>query len=160
MTDVNNNQRKSTLAFKQNYLSNHSLRMQKCLLSFILLSIILVGVIIGCFIWIIHLRTKYHIVNGQTINNDTIQYIRDIQIKDNEAIQIWAKKMKNILKKEFKTFKKICVENSLPSLEVTRVPVINNSYKIFFEEIACLEACYKCVEDFPLSTVSLSFILF
>src|SRR5690348_9023623 len=55
-----NNRRKSSLSLKQKQPSSLSSMAQKYSSLFVLLSIILLGVVIGCSIWIINLRMKYN----------------------------------------------------------------------------------------------------
>lgn len=118
---------------------------QKCLILFVLLSIILVGVVIGCCIWIINLRIQYKILNEHINSNGTIHYRRLSQTKDNEMIHGLTKKIKLVVVKELRNVKNLYLKNS----------DLRSGTK-FLEDLACLEACYTCVEDFPLDSVSLS----
>jgi len=142
---VVNNHRKASLPLEQKHLLKQSSMTHKCLLLFILLSIILVAVVIGCCIWIIHLRIKYKILNEKINSNGTIHYRRLNQTKDNEMIQGLTEKIKHVVIKELHNVKSLCLENADLRSETT-----------FFKNLACLEACYTCVEDFPLDSVSLS----
>jgi hypothetical protein len=54
---------------------------------------------------------KYNILNEHTKNNETIQYIRQSQTKENEKIQVFTKKIKDVLVEELHKLK-INVETS------------------------------------------------
>jgi len=60
-------------------------------------------------------------------------------------IQDVKKKIKRVVVKELRNVKSLCLENA----------DLRSGTK-FFENLACLEACYTCVEDFPIDSVSLS----
>jgi hypothetical protein len=139
------NDGEASLPLERKHLLKQSLITHKCLLLFILLSIILIGVVIGCCIWIIHLKVQYKVLNEHINSNGTIHYRRLNQTEDNKMIQGLTKKIKNVVVKELRNVKSLCLENS----------DLRSGTK-FLENLACLEACYTCVEDFPLDSVSLS----
>ena len=71
-------------------------------------------------------------------------------------IEIFIKQMKHGLKEELHELKIPCPTNSSSRSEATTESMVVSPSTRSLENLACLEACYKCVEDYPLTSVSLS----
>lgn len=87
VTVVLGDQTKLPVQIKQKYPFGYSSITQRCLLLFILLTIILTGLIIVGSIWSIHLRMEYNnILNEQKKNNEKILYLNNLLSKYNKSI--------------------------------------------------------------------------
>ena len=87
---------------------------------------------------------------------ETNQYLNQNQAQDNEILQDIIKKIKYTLVNELRKIKPLCREIPHSTSEVTTPVLIDNSTTVALEGLACLEACYTCVEDYPLTNVGLS----
>ncbi len=97
-----------------------------CFLLFIILSIILTVIVIGEYFKISQLRMKYeNIVNGQEKNNEIIQYLKIIQLTNEENNQ--QLKIIKLINEENNQYLKVTSSNYN---ETTQVSTTNN----FFEE--------------------------
>jgi hypothetical protein len=77
VTVVFTNYTQYPLQLNRKRLFNLSSRTQKCLLLFVLLSIILTGVVIGCCFRIVQLRMKYDIIlKEQAKNKEILRYLK------------------------------------------------------------------------------------
>jgi hypothetical protein len=151
-----NDQRQSSSSTKRKQLFNLSSTTQKCLLLFVLLSIILVGVVIGGCIWIIHLKTECNILNEHIKYNKTIQYMRQSQTEGNEASQGLMKNMRDTTLKRLRKLEKVYLINPCLRSNATTAFKAKDSSPTAIELFACLEACYICMEDYPVVSISLS----
>ena len=149
------NNRKKSLSLKQKELFKLSSIAQKCFLVFVLLSIILLGIVMGCSVWIIQLKkTKYIVPNETANNNETGYYVKISPTRFHEIIEDLMDKMRQVMLKRLYEIEKTCIEKSNLDPGATLVPPSADPYPTFVEDLACLKACYKCIDERLSSSVS------
>lgn len=148
------NNPKKSLLLKQKELIKLSSIAQKCFLVFLLLSIILLGIVMGFSAWIIHLKAKHTVLNEHARNNETIHYIKLSQTRFHEIIEDLMNKMRQVMLKRLHEIEKNCIEKS--NLDPEASPISPDLYPTFVEDLACLKACYKCIDERLSSSVILS----
>lgn len=88
VTVILGDQSKFPLRSKRRYLFNTSSMTQKCLLLFIILSIILTGLVIIGFIRIMQLKMNYdYTANEQIKNDEIIQRLSRVELNINRTVQ-------------------------------------------------------------------------
>jgi hypothetical protein len=98
---------------------------------------------------------EHTILKGYTQNNETILYMKQSQTRFHEVIQDLMQKMRQVLAKQQRDLEKNCLQNTSSETQATTISTLVNYPPTYFEDFACLEACYLCVDDNSSASVSL-----